>query len=123
MTLFFIKRSSLASRQIRYPIKMAAIFVPRMIGNRTSYQIIRTKWRPYCSYDLITAPVISHSRNKDGGRNSILELKSVRILRLSGYRASDDQILTVCITLMFITRFVRVEQDHFIYIINFVALI
>jgi hypothetical protein len=49
---------------------MAAIFVPTMTDNRTylsGYQTIQTKkWRPFCFYDLITGPVNSRSKNKDG---------------------------------------------------------
>jgi hypothetical protein len=43
----------------------------------------------------ISEPDIGHSRNKDGGRNSISELKSIRISRFSGYRASGYCHLTV----------------------------
>jgi hypothetical protein len=69
----------------------------------TGYSISKQLWRPSLfrypdirlSKHAITGLDISHSRNKDGGQNLISELKSVRISRFAGYRASGYRILTV----------------------------
>jgi hypothetical protein len=74
----------------RYPDKSgyptAVLVYNRIFDIRTTLAAI---------FVLISGPDIGHSRNKDGGRNSISELKSLRILRFSGYRASGYRHLTV----------------------------